>query len=335
MKIVISDYPDVLGRKLENEIEYLKNGLDSPEIAVHPYIERQAFLQEIQDADGLLTAFVPIDAEVLQHAPKLKCVSINATGYNFVDLEETQRRDIAVCAIGEYCTQEVADHTFMLILALERNLKHYINDIDVLKRWQYYSVPKAPRGLTGSVLGIFGLGKIGRAVAARAQGFGMKVLAVDTYVVPADAPEGVTMTDAETLLAESDIVSNHMTLTDANRGYFDYGVFQKMKRRPVFINVGRGKSLVEADLVRALDEGLICAAGLDVLDEEKPDLNQCVLTNRENVLITPHAAFYSARSIQALQELSCQNIIDCLTGHRERAFRIVNQVPVKDHSLSH
>lgn len=118
---------------------------------------------------------------MLDQLPDLKAISINATGYNFVDLEETRRRGIPVCAIGEYCTQEVANHTIALLLALDRKLKHYIADIDERRRWQYYTAP-CPMGLSGRTLGLFGLGKIGRAVAQRAQGFGMNVLAVDPYM---------------------------------------------------------------------------------------------------------------------------------------------------------
>lgn len=94
----------------------------------------------MQDADGLLTASIPLDKTALDHMPALKTISINATGYNFVDLEETRRRDIPVCAIGEYCTQEVADHTMALMLALDRRLKTYIRTVDSEHCWKYYSV---------------------------------------------------------------------------------------------------------------------------------------------------------------------------------------------------
>lgn len=275
MKIVIADYPDVLGRELEKEFAYLREELPDAVVTVHPYTDPEAFYREMADADGLLTAFIPLDKAALNRMPRLKAISINATGYNFVDLEETRRRGIPVCAIGEYCTQEVADHTMALMLALDRNLKHYANDIDHIGRWQYYTAPR-PLGLNSSTLGLFGFGKIGRAVARRAQGFGMRVLAVDPYADAAQAEAlGVVFTDADTLLAEADVISNHMNLTAENTGFFDYGCFRKMAKRPIFLNVARGGCVVEADLVRALDEGLVRAAGLDVLGAEKPDLARC------------------------------------------------------------
>ncbi|MDO4269321.1 MAG: NAD(P)-dependent oxidoreductase [Eubacteriales bacterium] len=326
MKIVISDYPDVLGRALEKEFAYLREAVPDAEIAVHPYTDAEAFFAAMRGADGLLTAFIPLDKAALDRLPDLKAVSINATGYNFVDLDETRRRGIPVCAIGEYCTQEVADHTMALLLALDRHLKRYTAEIDGKHVWRYYDAPR-PMGLTGRTLGLFGLGKIGRAVARRARGFGMNVLAVDPNADPVEAASrGVHLTDADTLLRTADIVSNHMNLTAANERFFDYACFRKMEKRPIFLNVSRGGCVDEADLARALDEGLVRAAGLDVLEAEKPDLAHCALVGRENVVITPHAAFYSERSIDALQRMSCKNLTDCLNGRHCDAFRIVNGV---------
>lgn len=114
--------------------------------------DAEAFFREMQDADGLLTAFIPLDKQALDRMPRLKAISINATGYNFVDLEETCRRDIPVCAIGEYCTQEVAEHTMAMLLALDRNLRVYARTVDKERRWQYYAAP-TPMGLHGSTLG--------------------------------------------------------------------------------------------------------------------------------------------------------------------------------------
>ena len=328
MKIVIADYPDVLGRELEKEYAFLREVIPDAAIVTHPYTDPEAFYREMQDADGLLTAFIPLDKTALDHMPALRAISINATGYNFVDLEETCRRDIPVCAIGEYCTQEVADHTMALMLALDRRLKTYIRTVDSEHCWKYYMASK-PMGLNGSTLGLFGFGKIGRAVARRARGFGMRVLAVDTHADEQQAAKlGVIITDAKTLLRESDVISNHMNLTAENRHFFDDAGFAAMEKHPIFLNVSRGGSVDEAALVRALDNGLIRAAGLDVLEAEKPDLEKCALIGRENVILTPHAAFYSARSIEALQRMSCHNLTDCLTGNRAHAFKIVNGVSI-------
>lgn len=104
--------------------------------------------------------------------------------------------------------------------------------------------------------------------------------------------------------------------------------FRQMAKHPIFLNAARGGSVDEAALIRALDSGLIRAAGLDVLEAEKPNLADCGLLERENVIVTPHAAFYSARSMEALQQMSCRNLTDCLTGNRGHAFKIVNNVAI-------
>lgn len=329
MKIVIADYPDVLGRDLEKEFSFLRAGLPDAEIVVHAYRDAASFYREMEDADGLLTAFIPLDKASLDRMPRLRAVSINATGYNFVDLEETRRRGIAVCAIGEYCTQEVADHTMALLLALDRNLKTYFRTIDAEHRWQYYAAPR-PMGLHGRTLGLFGLGKIGRAVARRARGFDMQILACDPNITPEQASDvGARLCGEDEILRNADVISNHMNLTEQNTLFFDYDCFCRMEQHPIFLNVSRGGSVDETALVRALDEGLIRAAGLDVLTAEKPDLDRCSLLGRENVIITPHAAFYSSRSIEALQRISCNNLIGCLTGHEDDVFKIVNHVHLK------
>lgn len=328
MKIVISDYPDVLGRDLEKEYACPHEVLPEAEIVTHPYTDAEAFFREMQDADGLLTAFIPLDKQALDRMPRLKAISINATGYNFVDLEETCRRDIPVCAIGEYCTQEVAEHTMAMLLALDRNLRVYARTVDKERRWQYYAAPP-PMGLHGSTLGLFGFGKIGRAVAQRARAFGMRVLASDIHADPAQAKKlGVELADADTLLRESDVISNHMNLTPENTHYFSDARFRQMAKHPIFLNAARGGSVDEAALIRAPDSGLIRAAGLDVLEAEKPNLADCGLLGRENVIVTPHAAFYSACSMEVLQQMSCRNLTDCLTGNRGHAFKIVNNVAI-------
>lgn len=119
-----------------------------------------------------------------------------------------------------------------------------------------------------------------------------------------------------------------MNLTPENTHYFSDARFQTNGEAPIFLNAARGGSMDEAALIRALDSGLIRAAGLDVLEAEKPNLADCGLLGRENVIVTPHAAFYSARSMETLQQMSCRNLTDCLTGNRGHAFKIVNNVAI-------
>ena len=162
-------------------------------------------------------------------------------------------------------------------------------------------------------------------MAERARAFGMRILAVDPNIPENVARQrGATLVDSDKALAEADYVSNHMKQTEENRGYFNYQTFCKMKKKPVFLNMARGEAVTEQDLVRALDEGILRGAALDLLHDEDPDLRNNSLLHRENVLITPHMAFYSVQSMKALQTIACDNLIYCLTGQYDKVNALLN-----------
>lgn len=309
MKILISDYEDVLKRDLDYEKELLLKALPQAMIEVYAYTEEESFIEKMRDVNVLSTAFLPITKKVLREAVQLQCISVNATGYGNIDVEEAARRNIEICTVKEYCTQEVAEHTMALLLALTRNLKHYSSEIDKHQIWQYQSVPDMKR-LAGQTMVIFGCGRIGQAVAKRARAFDLNILVVDPYFTQEQADDlGVTLVDKSNALKGADIISNHMNQNESNINYFSKDEFQSMQKTPVFINVGRGACVDEQALINALDGGWIRAAGLDVLKEENPDLTLHPLVGRNNVILTPHAAFYSEQSMRDLQRVTCENII--------------------------
>ncbi len=327
MKIVIADYPESMMKSHQLEKKVLQAGLPGCQVVVFPYHDdhRAAFLEEIHDADALLTAFIKVDEEVLRAAPQLKVVSINATGYDNVDLAAARQHGVAVCPVGEYCTEDVAEFTITTMLALVRNLKAYLNDVDHQHEWRYdYAQPNCR--LSNMTLGIVGLGKIGRAVATKAAALGMTVIANDPFISKANyakVADRVRLTSVNDILATADVITNHMNLNDSNHYFFTADRFQKMAKHPYFLNMARGAEVNEDDLVRALDKRQIKGAALDVLATEFPDLAHNPLVGRENVLVTPHTAFYSTDSVTALQRISCQNIVDYLTGHPEKVFKLV------------
>jgi D-3-phosphoglycerate dehydrogenase len=324
-KIIITDYPASMMPSHDYEKEILSRCLPGCEIEVYPYTgDKSAFLKAISGASGILTGFLPIGREEMNAAPALKCISLNATGYDNVDLSEASRRGIAVCAVGEYCTEDVAEHTIALMLALAKNLKHYAADIDVRGIWRYDSV-QPPMRVGEMTLGIFGFGKIGRCTAKKALALGMTILACDPYIDSAAAAEyKTTLVSAEEIYERAHIIVNHTQLSESSAAMFCASAFKKMRQKPLFINVARGASVVEADLADALDGGHIRGAALDVLSGENPDLQNHPLAGRENVIITPHAAFYTTASLAALQEISCKNLGCCLRGEPEKAFKLVN-----------
>lgn len=333
MKVLISDYAESMMPDHTLEIETLKKHLgDDTEIEVYAYTDekRAEFFTHLSDADALLTAFVKIDAEALNHAPQLKVIGINATGYDNVDMDVATERGIGVCPVGEYCTWDVSESAIAYMCSLNKHFKFYINQIENEHRWDYAAAPEVPR-LEDQTLGIMGFGKIGKCTAKKAAGLVKRIVACDPYVDDGTFTElGVERVDVDELLACSDIIVNHMNLNDTNRHFFDGEKFAQMKRRPILINLGRGLSLDETALVEALDTGKVRAFGADVLYDETPDLSNHPLVGRSNVIITPHSAFYSSSSLRDLMVFPCNNIGYFLTGQKDKLFKLVNDVPVVD-----
>lgn len=328
MKILISDYAAGLMTTHDYEYDILKFSLPDAEIEVYVYTDehRDEFLKKMEDVDALLTAYIRIDKEVLDRSKKLKCISINATGYDNIDLKEATEHGVGVFPVGEYCTLDVAEHTIALMLALNKNIKHYISDIDERNIWKYDSV-SSPVRIGNQVLGIFGLGRIGKRVSVLAQGLGMEVIAHDINVDREVAKAlGVKLVDKETIFKTADVIANHMSLDKSSTAYFTRKEFKLMQKKPIFLNLGRGMSINEYDLADALDKGLIRAAGVDVLYDENPDLKHHILARRENVIITPHSAFFSEESMRDLQRISCENIIYYLLGKKDKVNKLVNEV---------
>ncbi|EHJ56110.1 hypothetical protein HMPREF9318_01263 [Streptococcus urinalis FB127-CNA-2] len=325
MKIVITDYAESMMPSHDYEKEILKNGLgDDLDIVVYEYTDnKEEFYQVIKDADAILTAFVKIDEDIMDHVPALKIISMNATGYDNVDLAAANERHIGVCPVGEYCTKDVAEFTITMMLALVKNLKYYQNDIDQHHLWRYDYVAPNKR-LSEMTIGIFGLGKIGKTVAKKALGLDMTVIACDPFIeAPTDI--NVKMVSKQELFEKADVITNNMNLNETNYAYFNLDAFNAMSKKPYFVNMGRGASVVETDLIEALDKGFIKGAAVDVLKDETPDLEHHPLVNRENVYITPHAAFYSVSSLKDLQRISTENIVNYLTGHKEKVFKLVSE----------
>lgn len=329
MKVLISDYPESMMPYHDLEIQTLTEMLGPDlEVEIYGYSDekRAEFLQKLSDVDGLLTAFVQIDKEALDAATNLKIIGINATGYDNVDLEEATRRKIGVSPVGEYCTWDVSEAALAYVFALNKHLKHYINDIEVKHVWDFASIEATPR-LENQTVGIFGFGKIGKCTAQKISPLVSRVIAHDPYVDPQVAADlGVELVDKNVIYEEADIIINHMNLTEENKHYFGEQAFAAMKKTPIFINLGRGLCVDEDALVKALDDKTVRAVGVDVLSDETPDLEHHPLVGRENVIITPHSAFYSTTSLEDLMVFSSRNIAYFLLGQKDKVFKLVNEV---------
>lgn len=286
--------------------------------------DERGLIAACQDADVILTAFVPLTRSVINALPKCRLISVAATGYSCVDIEAAADADISVCAIDDYCSEEVADHTMLLMLALCRRLLEYHEQVQTKDLWQWDALTGL-RSLGDMTLGLVGLGNIGRAVARRASGFGMTVIAHEPYADISSASElGVSICDLNEIFERSDVISLHCSLSADNEKFIDKNAFQCMAKRPILINCARGGLIDEAALADALDTGQVSAAGLDVLSEESPDLAASPLTGRHNVILTPHVAFYSDRSILENRRISASNIRHFLDGKHSNVRKYIH-----------
>ncbi len=323
MKIYLVDETELLPVDCEIERRELRAVLGHCEVVTYAFETSEKMRRDLLDADGIITGFQHIGGEDMAAMPRLQAISVSATGFDCVDTKAAADRGIPVCAIAEYCTKEVAEHTMALLLTMWRKIGCYKSDVE--KGGWRYDVCAPVERLEGKTLGIFGLGRIGTAVAKRAAGFGLRVIAADPALTFMEAKErGAELATPAVVLASSDIITNHMDANETNRDLFDAAAFAAMARRPLFLNCARGWSVDEAALIEALDEDRIRGAGLDVLKDENPCLEGHPLLGRDNVILTPHAAFYSETSIEALHRISAKNLACCLAGRPQEAFRVVN-----------
>lgn len=319
--IVFAEMPEATGRDLSIERAELPAGA---RIETFTYRgDEEALVAACADADAILTDYVPFTPRVLARLPRCRAISVAAVGWDCVDVSAAAAAGIRVAAVGEYCTEEVADHTLALLLALSRRLLDYHRQVQADYDWRWNAITGIQR-LAGRTLGLVGFGRIGRAVCRRALGFGLRVIASDPAVDPATAAaHGATLVDLDTLLGESDILSLHCSLGAGSRGLLDSAAFARLQRRPLLINVARGALIDEAALVEALDGGRVTAAALDVLTEDSPDLARHPLAGRTDVLLTPHIAFYSESALADLRRISAKNLCAVLEDRLGDVFRIV------------
>lgn len=329
MKIVLAEVPYTKDRDISVEKSCCPAGA---QLSIAVYDEHSednsAFYNEIRDADIIVNGYVYFGKKEIDSMGHCKVISFQSTGYNEVDLEYAASKGVAVCSILDYCTQETAENAMALMLNLQRAIREYDHSVQVDRQWDYLiAKPLHLKRIAGQTMGIAGLGRIGQSVAKKALGFDMEVIAYDPYLPPEIAKAlGVKLVDFDTLLAESDVISIHMNLTDKNFHMFNKEAFKKCKKKPIIVNEGRGALISDDDLVWALDEGLVRGAALDMLESENPDLSDCALLGRKNVLLTPHSGYFSDTSDYLVAKYSMDNALHYYNGEYDMVKAIRNGV---------
>lgn len=271
-------------------------------------------------ADAILTCWAQVPAAALEAGSRCRLVSRYGIGLDNIPIQRATELGILVTNVPDFCAEEVSDHAMALLLALARQILPQAT-ASREGRWQRETGQAIPR-LRGQTLGLIGYGNSAQALVPKAQGFGLKVLAYTPRLTPGLLANGVeAVAGLADLLARADYISIHAPLTDETRGLIDETALRQMKPNAVLINTSRGAIIDESALVRALTEGWIAGAGLDVLVQEPPPADHPLLA-LPNVIVTPHAAFYSEASIAELQRKAAQNVVDVLQG--KRPAHIVN-----------
>ena len=270
---------------------------------------------KLEGKTGLICHIIStLDDEVFAACPGLKVVSNVAVGFNNIDVAAAKKRGIVVTNTPDVLTETTADFAWALLMAAARQVvpaDRYVRSGE----WQAWKWDLLwGRDIHGKTLGVVGFGRIGRAVARRAQGFGMRILYHDTVAADSETERSLNASRVEmgTLLQESDFVSLHTLLSAATRHLIDESALRQMKRTAILVNASRGPVVDEAALVKALSEGWIAAAGLDVFENE-PKIHPGLIP-LSNVVLAPHIGSASGETRVAMGNLAVRNCVAVLEG---------------------
>lgn len=309
------------------EEDFLKRKLIGNEIffSLEPLTDETEGIGEIE----ILSIFIytKITPNLLEKMPKLQMIVTRSTGYDHIDLESCRQKGIIVTNIPDYGTQTVAEHTFAMLLAISRKIIPSVErtrksdfDLEGLRGFDLYK----------KTIGVVGAGNIGQAVIKIAKGFGMDVLVFShKQNIELAKKLGFIYVDLEHLLQVSDVITYHVPLTDETKHMFSKDSLSKLKKGVVIINTARGGILETEAVLMGLEQGIIKAVGIDVLEEEchvkeerqlltaqflkecdiKTQLLNHVLLTRENVLVTPHNAFNSTEALERILDVTVENIL--------------------------
>jgi len=283
------------------------------ELRLPQAMTEEAVIAAAAEADAILTQYAPITGRVMDGLPRCRMVVRYGVGVDTVDIPAATARGILVGNVPDYCMEEVSDHAIALILSLWRGVTFY--DRAVRQGVWNAEMKKPMLRVAGGVLGMIGVGRIGARLSEKARGLGMQVIGYDPYLKA--WPTGVRSVTLEELLRSADAVSLNLPLGASTRHILNEAAFRQMRPSAVLVNTARGGLVDTAALVRALREGWIAAAGLDV-HETEPLPADSPLYGLPNVIVTPHAGWYSQDSVPELKRRAAEDILAALRGRRPR-----------------
>lgn len=300
-----------------DEADYREIGV---EFIPRPCQTEEEIIKAARDADFILTFKKPVTRKVIEQLERCRLIYNIGTGYETIDMAAATEHGICVSYPDAYCSEEVAEHAMALILACARKLVRLDRAVRDGK-WESYEKreirlnilpPMLP--IRGKTLGLIGFGRIARKLVPKAKGFEMRVLALDPYVPASVFDEyGVEAVPLDYLIENSDFLSVHAAFTSDARHMLGAEQFQRMKPTAYVINCARGEFIDEAALYQALSRGEIAGAALDVIQEERM-LPDHPLLKLDNVIITPHTAYYSEESLARMRRRPFEEIERMVNG---------------------
>lgn len=276
----------------------------------------EAITRVAREADGVLVTYAKITGDMIRQFERCQVIGRFGIGLDNIDVETATAAGIVVTYVPDYCVEEVSDHAMALLLTLARKIA-FADRLVRAGRWEMPAVVPLHR-IRGRTLGLVGFGNIPRTVAPKAQAHGLKVVAADPYVTDeAAASAQVELVSFAELLERSDYISVHAPLTPETRHMFNADAFRQMKPEALLVNTARGPLVDVAALAAALDAKELAGAALDVMPEEPPPADSPLL-GRDDVILTPHTAFYSEEALFELQTKAAQDVARVLSGETPR-----------------
>ncbi len=274
------------------------------DVAVCPESEDARFFELLREAEVLWHCLRPVDARVIDAAPRLRLVQKIGVGVNTIDLERARGRNIAVCNMPGTNSRAVAEHTLGLMLAVLRQIRRFDGDTRRGDGWSWGAERQDRLGeIAGRTIGLVGMGGIPQMLAPILIAMGATVI----YTARAAKPQlSYSFVTLDELLQRADIVSLHVPLSDETRHLLNARRFEQMRRGSVLINTARGALVDEAALIATLEKGHIAAAGLDVFDTEPVSPNNPLL-KRDDVVVTPHIAWLTRETLQRSLDVAVAN----------------------------
>jgi D-3-phosphoglycerate dehydrogenase / 2-oxoglutarate reductase len=308
-KVLITDY---VWPSTDPEREVLEAA--GIELVIAPDASEETLADLAQDVDAIMFCFAQVTGKVLEAATNCKITARYGIGVDNVDIAKATELGMVVTNVPDYCMDEVTDHALGMILALNRRLVPHNRSV-VAGGWNDVVLNQPMHRTRGATLGIVGFGRIGRSLAAKAVGFGMNILTFDPLIETGTEIDGVSVVSLDELLRESDFVSLHVPLIPATENMISAPELAKMKPGSIIVNCSRGGLIDEDALAASLASGHTAGAGLDVVEPTPPDPSSALL-KQENVIVTPHTAFFSQASTLELERRTAQEVIRVLNGEK-------------------